>query len=131
MLVSRHVYLTDTKTDSINWNKGNNVCICFLAFPSLNCWRTHTEHTRVLCSSTLVWCGLQVTCSDHENNVHVLHTKFSSSCVHTSFFKNTRVELQNTRMLLTRMFKVRTNLYRMHTQTHGYLSSYVPCNYCT
>ena len=43
MLVSRHVYLTDTKTDRIDWNKGNNVCVCFLAYPSLNRWYMHNE----------------------------------------------------------------------------------------
>ena len=72
---------------------------CFLAFPSLNRWRMHTECTRVLCPSTLVWCSLQVTCGDHEDNVRVLHVKLSCSCVQTrEFLKNTRVELQNTRM---------------------------------
>ena len=77
-----------------------------LSFPSLNCLRTHTECTRVLFPSTLVWCSLQVTCGDHEDNVHVLNTKFSCSCVQThEFLKNTRVELQNARMLPTRVFK--------------------------
>ena len=74
----------------------------------------HTEYTRVLCSSTLVWCGLQVTCDDHEDNVRVLHVKFSCSCVQTrKFFKNTRVDLQNTRMLPTCMFEGRIELYCM------------------
>ena len=73
--------------------------VCFLAFPSLNHWCTHTECARVLCPSTLVWCSLQVTRGDHEDNVHVLHTKFLCSCVQTrEFLKNTRVELQNTRV---------------------------------
>ena len=90
VFVSRHVYLTDKKTDRINWNKGNNVCVCFLAFPSLNCWCTHTESTRVLCSSRLVWCSLQITRGDHEDNVCVLYSKFSCSCIQTrEFFKNT------------------------------------------
>ena len=62
--------------------------VCFLAFPSLNHWRTHTECARVLCPSTLVWCSLQVTRGDHEDNVRVLHVKFSCSCVQTrEFFK--------------------------------------------
>ena len=48
----------------------------------------------------LVWCGLQVTRGDHEDNVCVLHVKFLCSCVQThEFFKNTRVELQNTCVL--------------------------------
>ena len=73
--------------------------VCFLAFPSLNHWRTHTERARVLCPSILVWCSLQVTRGIHEDNVHVLHAKFSCSYVQTrEFFKNTRVELQNTRV---------------------------------
>ena len=73
--------------------------VCFLAFPSLNHWRMHTERARVLCPSTLVWCNLQVTRGDHEDNVCVLHVKFSCSCVQTrEFLKNTRVELQNTRV---------------------------------
>ena len=68
--------------------------VCFLAFPSLNHWRTHTERARVLCPSTLVWCNLQVTRGDHEDNVCVLHAKFSWSCVQTrEFLKNTRVRV--------------------------------------
>ena len=67
----------------------------------------HTEHTRVLCLGTLMWCSLQVTCGDHEDNVRVLLAKFSCSCVQTrEFFKNTQVELQKTRVLPTRVFKV-------------------------
>ena len=86
-------------------------CVCFLAFPSLNHWRTHTEHTRVLCPSTLVWCSLQVTRGDHEDNVRV-HAKFSYSCVQTcKFVKNTQVELQNTRVLPTGVFKNRAIPY--------------------
>ena len=55
----------------------------------------------------LMWCSLQVTRGDHEDNVCVLHAKFSCSCVQTGeFFKNTRVELQKTRVLPTRVFKV-------------------------
>ena len=73
--------------------------VCFLAFSSINRWRVHTEHAHVLCSSTLVWCNLQITCGDHEDNVCVLHAKFLCSCVQTQeFFKNTQVELQNTRV---------------------------------
>ena len=70
--------------------------ICFLAFSSLNRWRMHTECACVLCPSTLVWCSLQVTHGDHEDNVRVLYAKFLCSCVQThEFFKNARVELQN------------------------------------
>ena len=55
----------------------------------------YTERTHVLCPSTLVWCSLQVTRGDHEDNVCVLHAKFSCSCVQArDFLKNTRVELQ-------------------------------------
>ena len=98
-------------------------CVCFLAFPSLNCWRMHTERTRVLCLSTLMWCSLQVTRGDHEDNVHVLHAKFLCSCVQTrEFLKNTRVELQNTRVLLTRIFKVRIELYLSMTEIHEEMS---------
>ena len=86
MLVSRHVYLTYTKTDRIDWNTGNNVCVYFLAFPSLNRWRTHAECTRVLCPSTLMWYSLQVTRSNHEDNVRVLRAKSSCGCVQTREF---------------------------------------------
>ena len=73
--------------------------VCFLAFQSLNRWRTHTERAHVLCPSKLMWCSLQVTRGDHEDNVHVLYAKFSWSCVQTcEFFKNTRVEVLNTRV---------------------------------
>ena len=42
-----------------------------------------------------MWYSLQVTRGNHEDNVCVLHAKFSCSCVQTrEFFKNTRVELQ-------------------------------------
>ena len=83
--------------------------VCFLAFPSLNHWHTHTERARVLCPSTLVWCSLQVTHGDHKDNVHVLHAKFTCSYVQTrEFFKNTRVELQN-----TRVFQIIIELYRI------------------
>ena len=45
-------------------------------------------------------CGvrsLQVTRGDQEDNMCVLHAKFSRSCIQTrKFFKNTQVELQNT-----------------------------------
>ena len=42
-----------------------------------------------------MWCSLQVTCGDHEDNMRVLHAKLSCSCVQTrEFFKNSRVELQ-------------------------------------
>ena len=99
MLVSRRIYLTDTMTDKIDWNNVRMFYVCFLAFPSLYHWRTHTKHARVFCPSTLVWCSLQVTRGDHEDNVCVAHAKFSCSCVQTrEFFKNTRVELQNTRV---------------------------------
>ena len=99
MLVSRRIYLTDTMTDKIDWNNGNNVLCLLFSVPifNLNHWRTHTERACVLCPSTLVWCNLQVTRGDHKDNVRVLHAKFSCSCVQTrEFFKNTRVELQNT-----------------------------------
>ena len=67
----------------------------------------HTEYTRVLCPDTLMWYSLQVTCGDHKDNVRVLHTKFSCSCVQThEFLKNTRVELQKTSVLPTCVFKV-------------------------
>ena len=65
--------MTDTMTDKIDWNNGNNVLCLFLAFPSLNHWHTHTECARVLCPITLVWCSLQVNRGDHEDNVRVLH----------------------------------------------------------
>ena len=55
MLVSRHVYLTDTKTVRIDWNKGINAFVFALAFPTLNRLQTHNERTRVLCPSTLVY----------------------------------------------------------------------------
>ena len=93
------------KTDRINWNKGNNVSVFY--FLALNRLHTHTERTRVLCPSTLVWCSLQVTRGDHEDNVRVLHAKFSCSCAQIcKFFKNTRVELQKTRVSPTHVFKV-------------------------
>ena len=58
-------------------------------------------------SSTLVWCSLQVTRGDHEDNVRAPHANFLCSCVQTrEILKNTRVELQNTRVLPTRMLKV-------------------------
>ena len=86
-------------TDKIDWNNGNNVLCLLFSLPSLNHWHTHTERARVLCPSTLVWCSLQVTRGDHEDSVRVLHAKLSCSCVQTrEFFKNTRVELQNTRV---------------------------------
>ena len=59
----------------------NNVCDCILAFSSLNRWRTKTERTCILCSSTLVWCGLQVTGSHHKDNMCVLNAKFSCNFV--------------------------------------------------
>ena len=63
--------------------------------------------TRVLCPSTLVWCSLHVTRGNHDDNVQALQTHFSCSCVQTcEFLKNTRVELQITRMLPTRVLKV-------------------------
>ena len=97
--------------------------VCFLAFPSLNHWRMHTKCARVLCPSILVWCSLQVTRGNHEDNVRVVHAKFSCSCVQTrEFFKNTRVELQNTRVWVTRVFQVIIELYRM------YLCNF--CNFC-
>ena len=46
--------------------------VCFLAFPSLNRWCTHTERARVLCPSTLVWFSLQVTRGNQEDNMHIL-----------------------------------------------------------
>ena len=77
------------------------------AFLALNRLHTHTERTRVLCPSTLMWCSLQVTRGNHEDNVHVLYEKFSCSCVQTcEFFKNTRIELQKTHVLPIRVFKV-------------------------
>ena len=76
MFVSRHIYLTDMKTDRIDWNKGNNVFVFALAFQSLNHLRTHSEHTRVLCPSMLVWCSLHVTHGDHEDDVRVLHINY-------------------------------------------------------
>ena len=58
---------------------------------------------------------LQVTRGNHKDNVHVLHVKFSCSCVQTrEFFKNTRVKLQNTHVLPIHVFKVRIELYRMY-----------------
>ena len=67
----------------------------------------HSEGTHILCPSTLMWCSSHVTRGDHEDNVHVLHAKFSYSCVQTCrCLKNTRVELQNTHMLPSPVFKV-------------------------
>ena len=55
-----------------------------------------------------MWCSLHVTCGDRdEDNVCALHANFLCSCVQTrKFLKNTRVELQNTRVLPTRVLKV-------------------------
>ena len=92
MFVNRRIYLTDTKTDRIDWNKGNNVFVFALAFLSLNCLHTHSERTCILCPSTLVQCSSHVTRGDH-----ALHAKFLCSCVQThEFLKNIRVELQKT-----------------------------------
>ena len=63
--------------------------------------------TCVLCPSTLLWCSLHVTRGGQEDNVCVLQAKFSCSCVQTwEFLKNTRVELQKTHVLPTRVLKV-------------------------
>ena len=107
MFVSRRVYLIVTKTDRIDRNKGNNVFVFALAFPSLNCLRTHSERTRVLCPSMLMWCSSHITCGNHEINVCALRAKFLCSCVQTNeFLKNTRVELQKIRVLPSCVFKV-------------------------
>ena len=105
--------------------------VCFLAFPSLNRWRTHTECAHVLCPSTLVWCSLQVTRGDHEDNVSVLHAKFSCSCVQTrEFFKNTLVELQNTRVFQVIIELYRTSVwllasYLIFIKLHGIIFQYL------
>ena len=58
--------------------------------------------TRVLCPNTLVWCSLYVTRGDHDDNMREPHANFLCSCVQTrEFLKNTRVELQNTRVSVT------------------------------
>ena len=75
------MYLTDTKTDRIDWNKGNNVFVFALAFPSLNYLRMHNERTRFLCPSLLVWYSLHVIRGDHEDNVRAVHANFSCRCV--------------------------------------------------
>ena len=63
--------------------------------------------TRVLCPSMLMWCSLHITYGDHDDNVRAPQANFSCSCVQTrEFLKNTRVELQITRMLPTCVLKV-------------------------
>ena len=67
MFVSRRVYLTDTKTDRIDWNKGNNVSVFALSFPCLNRLHMHNEHAHFLCPSILVWYSLHITHGDHKD----------------------------------------------------------------
>ena len=67
-----------------------------------------------------MWCSLHVTSGDHDNNVRAPQAYFSYNCAQTcEFLKNTRVELQNTRMLPTRVLK---SLNRAVPQLFAYVT---------
>ena len=95
------------KTDMINWNKSNNVFVFDLPILFLNHLHTYNECTRFLCPVCLCGAAYMLLVAITKINVRALHVNFTCSCVQThEFLKNTRVELHNTHVLPTCMFKV-------------------------
>ena len=86
MFVSRRIYSTGTKTDKIDWNKGNNVSVFALTFSSLNRLCAHNElHVSfvIVCSCgaayTLLMAITMITC------VHCMQTSRAAVYKHASF----------------------------------------------